>query len=201
MLAASPRGEYAARAQYHKALCLEMLGDFRRAGEEYVKMTYLYPDSELVGDATVRLATHYYKNEKRYDVSARIYENFQKRFPNHSKASRALFMCGSCYVKEGDRIQAEMEEQGSGSLSPKAEKMYTKAMKAFESMAEIYRTDKPEMRAQALYWAGDAALRARLARSAYLFLKRTVLEYPETEWARRARGLLLQESDMFKDME
>jgi hypothetical protein len=40
-----------------------------------------------------------------------------------------------------------------------------------------------------------------LARSAYLFLKRTVLEYPETEWARRARGLLLQESDMFKDME
>ena len=201
MLAASPRGEYAARAQYHKALCLEMLGDFRRAGEEYVKMTYLYPDSELVGDATVRLATHYYKNEKRYDVSARIYENFQKRFPNHSKASRALFMCGSCYVKEGDRIQAEMEEQGSGSLSPKAEKMYTKAMKAFESMAEIYRTDKPEMRAQALYWAGDAALRARSARSAYLFLKRTVLEYPETEWARRARGLLLQESDMFKDME
>jgi hypothetical protein len=74
-------------------------------------------------------------------------------------------------------------------------------MKAFESMAEIYRTDKPEMRAQALYWAGDAALRARLARSAYLFLKRTVLEYPETEWARRARGLLLQASDMIKDME
>ncbi|MBR1920716.1 MAG: outer membrane protein assembly factor BamD, partial [Kiritimatiellae bacterium] len=201
MLAASPRGEYAPRAQYHKALCLEMLGDFKRAGEEYVKMTYLYPDSELVGDATVRLATHYYKNEKRYDVSARIYENFQKRFPNHSKASRALFMCGSCYVKEGDRIQTELEEQGSGALSPKAAKMYLKAMQAFETMAETYRTDKPEMRAQALYWAGDAAFRRRDAKNAYLFLKRTVLEYPETEWARRARGLLLQESDMFTDME
>ena len=201
MLAVSPRGEYAARAQYHKALCLEMLGDFRRAGEEYVKMTYLYPESDLVGDATVRLATHYYKNEKRYDVSARIYENFQKRFPNHSKASRALFMCGSCYVKEGDRIQAEAESQGSKLLSAKAAKMYDKAMKAFESMAEVYRSDKPEMRAQALYWAGDAALRARQSRNAYLFLKRTVLEYPETEWARRARGLLLQESEMFKDME
>ena len=57
------------------------------------------------------------------------------------------------------------------------------------------------MRAQALYWAGDAALRARQSRDAYLFLKRTVLEYPETEWARRARGLLLQESDQFKNME
>ena len=202
MLAVSPRGEYAARAQYHKALCLEMLGDFRRAGEEYVKMTYLYPESDLVGDATVRLATHYYKNEKRYDVSARIYENFQKRFPNHSKASRALFMCGSCYVKEGDRVQAEFEkENGPKMLAPKASKMYTKAMKAFESMAETYRSDRPEMRAQALYWAGDAALRARQSRDAYLFLKRTVLEYPETEWARRARGLLLQESDQFKNME
>ena len=51
-----PEGEYAARSQYHKALCLEMLQDYNRASEEYVKMTYLYPESELVGEATRSLS-------------------------------------------------------------------------------------------------------------------------------------------------
>ena len=32
-------------------------------------------------------------------------------------------------------------------------------------------------------------------------LKQTVFEYPETEWARRARGLLLQEGKNFKEFE
>ena len=200
LLAASPQGDYAARAQYHKALCLEMLGDFRRAGEEYVKMTYLYPESDLVGDAAVRLATHYYKNEKRYEVAARVYENFQRRFPNHSKASRALFMSGSCFVKEADAVQLKYAE-GHAGLSPKADKLYLRAVKAFENMAETYRSERPEMRAQALYWAGDTSLKRQGWKDAYLFLKRTVLEYPETEWARRARGLLVRESDRFGKME
>ena len=208
LLAIWPEGDYAARAQYHKALCLEMLGDYQRAGEEYVKMTYLYPESELVGDATIRLATYYYKNEKRYDVSARIYQNFQKRFPNHEKAPRALFMCGSCYVKEAEKIQAKAEEDAKakgkevGGLTANASLMYEKAVKAFDSLNEIYRSSTtPELRAQALYWAGDVSLRRRDSRNAYLYLKRTVLEYPETEWARRARGLLLQEARSFREFE
>ena len=36
---------------------------------------------------------------------------------------------------------------------------------------------------------------------AYQHLKRTVFEFPETEWARRARGLLLQEDAKFRDFE
>ncbi len=201
LLAADPQGEYAARAQYHKALCLEMLGDFRQAAEEYVKMTYLYPESDLVGDATVRLATHYYKHEKRYEVAARVYENFQRRFPNHAKASRALFMSGTCFVKEADAIQAKFEEKGSYGVAQKASKLYQRAVKAFEGMAETYRSESPELRAQALYWAGDTSLKRHDWKGAYLFLKRTVLEYPETEWARRARGLLVRESERFDGME
>jgi len=208
IVAVWPEGEYAARAQYHKALCLEMLGDYNRAAEEYVKMTYLYPDSDLVGDATIRLATHYYTREKRYDVSARIYENFQRRFPQHEKAARALFMCGSCYIKQAEKIQKEAEEaaarknaQFRGSPLGVTE-MYKKAAEAFERLGEAYRaTATPELRAQALYWAGDVQLRAGLAKESYRSLKSCVLDYPETEWARRARGLLLQESTTFDRIE
>ena len=96
ILATWPGSEYAPRAQYHKALCLEMLGDYNRASEEYVKMTYLYPSSPLVGDATVRLATYYYTQEQRYDTAGRIYEYFQKRFPSHERAAASLFMGAQC---------------------------------------------------------------------------------------------------------
>ena len=208
IVAVWPEGEYAARAQYHKALCLEMLEDYRPAAEEYVKMTYLYPESELVGDATIRLATHYYTREKRYEVSARIYENFQRRFPQHEKAARALFMCGSCYIKQAETIQKEAEAAAEAKnvpmrgLATGAQKMYVKASEAFERLGEVYRTTtSPELRAQALYWAGDVQLRAGMNKQSYRSLKRCVLEYPETEWARRARGLLLQESDSFKKIE
>ncbi|MCR5839815.1 MAG: outer membrane protein assembly factor BamD, partial [Kiritimatiellae bacterium] len=208
IVAVWPEGEYAARSQYHKALCLEMLEDYRRAAEEYVKMTYLYPESELVGDATIRLATHYYTREKRYDVSARIYENFQRRFPQHEKAARALFMCGSCYVKQAEEIQRKAEEAAeakNASLNMTvqgARDMYVKAAEAFDRLGEVYReTTTPELRAQAMYWSGDVQLRAGSAKGAYRTLKRCVLDYPETEWARRARGLLLQESDSFKNID
>ena len=203
ILSAWPDSEYGAKAQFHKALCLEMLGDYPRASEEYVKMTYLYPDSDLVGDATIRLATYYYKHEKRYDVSGRIYENFQKRFPTHEKAARTLFMSGSCYVKQAEVEQKNFEEVTKKThLCKRASDLYQDAAKAFASVAETYRESAPpEMRAQALYWAGDAYLRRGDYRNSYVFLKRTVFEYPETEWARRARGLILQESKAFDGLE
>jgi tetratricopeptide (TPR) repeat protein len=204
ILSTWPDGAFAAKSQYHKALCLEMLGDYARASEEYVKMTYLYPDSELVGDATIRLATYYYKEAKRFDISGKIYQNFQRRFPTHEKAPRALFMSGSCYVKQAEAHQKKYKENNPNAqrLSREASEMYRKAVSSFASVAEKYaETASPVMRAQALYWAGDAALRVGSYEQSYLYLKRTVFEFPETEWARRARGLLLQEERSFKDME
>ena len=214
ILAVWPEGEYAPRAQYHKAYCLEMLKEYKLAGEEYVKMTYMYPESDLVGDATIRLATYYYKEEKKYETAARIYGSFARRFPSHDKAARALFMCGSCYIKEGERIvkqaeeaaKKEAEKRGTAfrgvNTPPAAVESFTRAVNSFVEMVEKYAsTTTPELRAQGLYWAGDASMRKEDAKSAYIFLKRTVLEYPETEWARRARGLLLQNGKMFRDLD
>lgn len=214
ILAVWPEGEYAPRSQYHKAYCLEMLKDYKLAGEEYVKMTYMYPESDLVGDATIRLATYYFREEKKYSTAARIYESFARRFPNHDKAARSLFMCGSCYIKEGEVI-VEKERERLRKIAEKQNKpfrfqgtplaaveMFTRAVNAFVDMAEKYSAvTSPELRAQGLYWAGDASLRKEDVKSAYIFLKRAILEYPETEWARRARGLMLQNGKMFKHID
>jgi len=76
------------------------------------------------------------------------------------------------------------------------------AVEALDTLTEKYRDSASTgLRAQALYWAGDASLRAKVYDRAYLYLKRTVFEYPETEWARRARGLLLQEAKTFERLE
>lgn len=196
-----PESEFAPKAQYHKALCLEMLGDYNSASEEYVKMTYLYPESALVGDAAIRLATHYYKLD-RFDTAGRIYSNFQKRFPAHEKADRALFMSAQCHMKQAQALSDKAREKGARDPSLLIKEEYKEAVDALNTLIEQYReTASVALRAQALYWAGDASLRSGDYQNAYLYLKRTTFEYPDTEWARRARGLLLQESKAFKDLD
>ena len=202
ILSTWPDSEFAPRAQYHKALCLEMLGDYNRSSEEYVKMTYLYPESPLVGDAAIRLATYYYKNEKRYDTAGRIYSNFQKRFPTHEKADRALFMSAQCHMKQAETIAAEARAEKRQIPTQLVNDEYQAAVTALNTLVETYRdTAAKSLVAQAMYWAGDASLRAHDYEKSYLYLKRTVFEYPETEWARRARGLLLQEAKTFEKLE
>ena len=202
ILSTWPDSEFAPRAQYHKALCLEMLGDYNRSSEEYVKMTYLYPESPLVGDASIRLATYYYKNEKRYDTAGRIYSNFQKRFPTHDKADRALFMSAQCHMKQAEAIAAKARAEKKQTPAGLINDEYAAAVAALDTLIESYRdTAAKSLIAQAMYWAGDASLRAKDYEKSFLYLKRTVFEYPETEWARRARGLLLQESKAFEKLE
>ena len=195
ILSAWPEGEYAARSQYHKALCLERLGDFSRASEEYVKMTYIFPESPLVGDASVRLASHYYKNEKRYDIAGKIYMSFRQRFPNHPQAPNALFMSGQCFVKQAELLAKEEDSISKMGLIDEA---YKSAVECFIALVDNYK-DSPnkELLAQGLYWAGDASFRVRDYQNAYIYLKRTTFEYPETKWARYARGMLMQESKSF----
>jgi len=204
LLSSWPDSDFAARAQYHKALCLEKLGDFRQASEEYVKMTYIFPESPLVGDAAIRLATHYYKNEERFDTAGKIYANFHSRFSTHPLAAKALFMSAQCHLKQGDVWEQERIAEGISGDQVRTERIldeYRSAVKALETLINdpAASADK-EIRAQAMYWAGDASLRAMDYPNAYLFLKRVTFEYPESEWARRARGLLLQSAEFFEGL-
>ncbi|MCC5848395.1 MAG: tetratricopeptide repeat protein [Verrucomicrobia bacterium] len=205
LLSNYPDSDFAPRAQFHKALCLEKLGDFATASEEYVKMTYIFPDSPLVGDAAIRLATHYYRNEQRYDIAGRIYSNFYHRFSGHPLAPRALFMSAQSHMKQAEVWEDEVRAQGRPEREAKTQRVldeYRNAVNNFQTLIDDSSgmVDN-EVRAQAMYWAGDASLRGLDYPNAYIFLRRTVFEYPESEWARRARGLLMQSEEQFRGLD
>ena len=46
--------------------------------------------------------------------------SFQKRFPTHEKADRALFMSAQCHMKEAERLMDDYRKAGSKGGSPVA---------------------------------------------------------------------------------
>ncbi|MCC5843082.1 MAG: outer membrane protein assembly factor BamD [Verrucomicrobia bacterium] len=205
LLSNHPDSEFAPRAQFQKALALEKLGDFAAAGEEYVKLTYIYPESPLVGDASIRLATHYFRHEQRFDIAGRIFSNFAERFPTHPMAARAMFMSAQSHMKQAEVWENELRAEGLSERQVKTAPVldeYALAVASFQRLIEDGSgAVEADLRAQAMYWAGDASLRGLDYANAYIFLRRTVFEYPESEWARRARGLLLQQADLFEGLD
>lgn len=165
-----PDSPFAPRSQHKKAICLEKLENFDQASEEYVRLTYIYPDHELVPDAMLRLANHYYKSEQ-FKVAAKVFAQFQERHKGHRLASRALFLSAQCWMKLED-------------LAP--------AVEALEKLIEAYPDDK-DVRAEAMYWLGDVHTRGENYQDAYRTFKKLTWDYPESKWAKIARGRLTEE--------
>ncbi len=143
--------------------------------------------------------------EQRYDTAGKIYANFHRRFSSHPLAPKALFMSAQCHLKQGEVWEEERRAQGMPETQVKTERIldeYRRAVRSLQALIDdpTASTDK-EVRAQSMYWAGDASLRAMEYASAYIFLQRTVLEYPESEWARSARGILLQSAKLFEGLD
>jgi len=207
VIARWPESVFAARSQFHKGVCLELMGNFKDANEEYVKMTYTYPDSPLVADATIRLGLFFYQVENRYDVSGHIFYNFATRYPTHEKSNRVLFMAAQSYMKGSETLAASAPvdpRKKDPDAKEREEKIidgYAKAADALAKLVEERResVDK-DLRAQAMYWAGECYYRIGDYRNAYLNLKRCTFEYPDTDWARRCRGFLLQQAQAFENL-
>ncbi len=179
-----PDGEFAPRAQFKKALCLELMGDFDRAAPEYVRLTYTWPEHTLVADATLRLANHYYKGGQ-FDVAGSIFRNFSKLRPEHDLAPKTLFLAGQCYLQQATADS----ETSTGSAAARAAKQWGKAIEAFQLVVENY-PDRKDIRPEAMYWAGDVCFKTRDYKNSYRNFVKLTLDYPETEWAKRARGYL-----------
>jgi len=176
LLSAFPDSEYAANSQYKMALCYERQQNFDKACEEYVKLTYIYPDSQFVAEATVRLGNYYYKNQ-RYGIAAKIFLNFQQRNPQHKLAAQAMFIAAQCYYKQAD---------------------WPECVQIFDDVVKLY-PDEKEVRAEALYWLGDAWRRCAIDRgdpdgwkNAYTTWKKLTWDYPDSKWAKHARGQLTE---------
>jgi TolA-binding protein len=139
----------------------------------------------------------------RFDIAGKIYSSFRTRFPSHPQAPSALFMGGQCLVKQGELMILKAQENAAAKKKPyvmpaSAREAYKDAVEAFVSLVENYKNiDNKDLLAQGLYWAGDISFRNGDFANAYIYLKRTTFEYPESKWARFARGMLLQNSQAF----
>ncbi|HUT34446.1 MAG TPA: PA14 domain-containing protein [Planctomycetota bacterium] len=165
-----PDSDYASRSQFKKAICLEKMGNYEQACEEYVKVTYIYPDSPLVADATVRLGNYYYK-QKAYKVAGKVFFKFQQRNPTHPLACKALFLSAQCYMKMED---------------------FKESVQLLTLLIDEY-TDDKEVRAEAMYWLGDSYFKDRNYEKAYQTFKKLTWDYPESKWAKIARGRLTED--------
>jgi len=186
---------YAPKAQFKKALALELMGDIDRASDEYVKLAYRWPDNELVPETIARLGEYFFKkgmefvklsdqeqDEVQRDVlamqshepfttAAEVYSSLGERFPSHKLADKTTVVSGQCFMR--------------------AQK-FEDASKTFERLLEKSDVDK-DLLAEALYWCGDCYTKEDNLdlKEAYRNFKRLDWDYPASKWAKFARGRLL----------
>ena len=185
-----PDSEFASKAQLRKGICLEKTGDMDNALDAYVELTYSYPRSPLVSDAIIRLAQHFYKT-KEFEVAGKIFGNFQQRNPEHELAAKALFLSAQSYMKGAEERKAVLE----GRYDVKAQGWLTESIAKFEKLIATY--DDKDLRAESMYWLGDCYVKNTDMKNAYITLKRLTWDYPETKWAKFARGQLVQNEQVF----
>lgn len=204
IVASSPDSTYAPKSQYKKALTYEKMGKLDKACEEYVKLSYRYPDNELVAETISRLGRYFWTKGKslndqakqiedevkRYKVqqqarnmyrtSAEVFGRLASRFPTHSLAGKTTVLSGQAYIQAGQSA---------------------KAVEVLEEAIKTYDGDKTLV-PQAMYWCADAYMRAEAGNlppgkepiiEAYRMFKNLTWDYPATDWAKYARGRLTTE--------
>lgn len=186
-----PDSEFAPKAQLRKGICLERMGDNDNALDAYVELTYAYPRSPLVSDAILRLAQYFYRT-KEFEVAGKIFGNFQTRNPEHPLAAKALFLSAQSYMKGAEERKTVLE----GRYDTKAREWLAEAIAKFERLLGLY--DDKDLRAEAMYWLGDCYLKVQDPRNAYIAFKRLTWDYPESKWAKFARGQLVQNDQAFR---
>jgi TolA-binding protein len=165
-----PDSEFAPTSQFKKAICYEKMGNYDQACEEYVKLTYVYPESTLVADATLRLGDYYYKKQT-YSVASKIFYNFQQKNPQHRLAPQALFLAAQAGYKGAD---------------------WKEATRLFTVLIDAY-PDNKEIRPEAMYWLADSYFKWGQNAKAYQSFKKLTWDYPESKWAKIARGRLSED--------
>jgi len=196
IVASHPDSEYAPKSQYKKALVLETLGEIDQACEEYVKLSYRYPDNELVAETIARLGQYFLGKGKKLDeeaaaqtdpvarekiaiqgremftTAADVFGRLSERFPQHALANKTKMLSAQCYLRAKD---------------------FERALAAFENIAKDPQSDK-DLAAEAMYWAGDICLQMQKPKDAYRAFKKVTWDFPESKWAKFARGRLTEDA-------
>jgi TolA-binding protein len=183
---------YAPKSQFKKALAFEKLGELEQACEEYVKLSYRYPDNELVAETIARLGQYFMvrgkewqdkanaetdivKKEKArrqmldmFKTAAQVFSRLSVRFPDHQLAGKTIVLSAQCWIRAEELDQA---------------------IAVFGSVIEAKKASS-DLIAQSMYWSGDCYIKKKDYVNAYRMLKKLTWDYPETTWAKYARGRL-----------
>lgn len=192
---------HASKAQFKVATIYEALREPDIAAQEYVKLAYKHPDSEFLATAMARLGSHFLRKASTYEAkaqpllaqgeagdkdaafegqamqkmasreylkTAKIFERLRQRFPDNSLAGQAGLRSGQAYMRAGNTKDA---------------------LDAFLAVTQQEGFDK-EVRSASMYWAGMCYQTLRNQMAAYSIYKRLTYDFPETDWAKYARGQL-----------
>jgi TolA-binding protein len=72
-------------------------------------------------------------------------------------------------------------------------KDFSRSLDVFEAIYKDTKTDK-DLAAEAMYWAGDVCLQKQDMKNAYRAFKKLTWDYPESKWAKFARGRLTEDA-------
>lgn len=125
-----PDSDFAAQAQYLKALCYDKLEDMDKASEEYVRLAFKFPKHPKVADAIIRLGRYNltlgYKYDKKakkasetdpvegeklaeisrkhFKIAGSVLEKLPANFPSHELAQKTLVLAGFAF-KSADEFE------------------------------------------------------------------------------------------------
>jgi outer membrane protein assembly factor BamD (BamD/ComL family) len=198
IVASNPEGSYAPKSQYKKALVFEKMGLLDRACEEYVKLSYRYPENELVAETISRLGQYFWQKGRElrkaaavieeeverlrqqqaafnmYRTSGEVFGRLSNRFPTHKLAARTSVLSGQAYIQAED---------------------YDKAIDILSVSIKKYEDDKVAC-PEAMYWLGDSYTRREKQKDmvdAYRTFKKLTWDFPSSKWAKYARGRLVED--------
>jgi TolA-binding protein len=196
-----PKSDFASKSQFKVGLVYEKMGQADNAIEEYIKLSYKYPDNELIPATISRLGGYFQKkglafkkqadelrdkkDEKsqaevlRLDAlsypeflnAAMVYSKLHERFPDDPLAGLAALGAAQNYMRAAQ---------------------YDRAIASFQRVIDNEQYDGPEIRAQAIYWSGLSHERSQGGDmgTAYQLYRRVTFDFPDCIWAKYARGRL-----------
>lgn len=124
-------------------------------------------DAQLKGEALKTKAEH------EYAAAADIFDSLQQAFPNDPLAGKAGIRAGQAYMR------AEKPKE---------------AVTVLLRVANHQKYDGNTLRSQAMYWAGMCYEKLGQPMTAYTMYKNITHGFPDSKWAKYARGRLSQDT-------
>jgi tetratricopeptide (TPR) repeat protein len=195
-----PDTEFAAKAQFKKALVYEKMGEVDIAVEEYVKLAYKYPDHELIPSVMSRLGAYFQNQGLIHKQRAETLENKEDDVEAAGEAIRLRELATNEYVNAA-RVFAKLQDRFPN--DPLAElaglrsaqnymraRDFATAVESFQIVIDNERYDGKTIRAQALYWSALSQERLGDIQEAYEMYRRITFDFPDSIWAKYGRGRL-----------